>query len=309
MSGRAQALGLISGLTASQRAWKPGISQPFLNTDQIQTYLKQGFLVLTDFYSPTDCQNMRDAMTKLTAAYDPSKDKAAVFETGEKQVTQDYFLESGDKIRYFLEAGAVDEQGKLQVAKEVAFNKVGHALHTLDPVFKRYTFEPRVAQIARDLGLQAPSIPQSMYIFKQPGIGGEVTPHQDSTFLKTDPLSTTGFWIPLQDCTTSNGCLEVLPASHTHGLINGHQMVRVVKDGVVDTEFLGEPGTYPDDEFVPAETPQGSLVMIQGEVVHRSAANTSDKSRHAYTFHAIDTHETTYDSRNWLKQYQPFPLL
>jgi hypothetical protein len=26
-----------------------------------------------------------------------------------------------------------------------------------------------------------------MYIFKQPGIGGEVVPHQDSTFLWTDP--------------------------------------------------------------------------------------------------------------------------
>ena len=86
-------------------------------------------------------------------------------------------------------------------------------------------------------------------------------------------------------------------------------MVRVVKDGVVDTEFIGQAGTYADKDFLPAETPQGSLVLIQGEVVHRSAANTSDKSRHAYTFHAIETEDTTYDDRNWLKQYQPFPLL
>jgi hypothetical protein len=46
------------------------------------------------------------------------------------------------------------------------------ALHTLDPVFHRYTHEPRVTQIAHDLGLKRPVVPQSMYIFKQPGIGG-----------------------------------------------------------------------------------------------------------------------------------------
>lgn len=31
-----------------------------------------------------------------------------------------------------------------------------------------------------------------MYIFKPPGIGGEVTAHQDSTYLYTDPPSTLG---------------------------------------------------------------------------------------------------------------------
>jgi hypothetical protein len=96
---------LVSGLTASQRAWKPGTNVPFLNPEQvslrestivtflttshqIQTYKKQGFLVVTGFYSPAECQNMRDAMASLTAAYDPTKDEAAIFETGAKQVTQ-----------------------------------------------------------------------------------------------------------------------------------------------------------------------------------------------------------------------------
>ena len=87
---------------------------------------------------------------------------------------------------------------------------------------------------------------------------GEVIPHQDSTFLKTDPLSTLGFWIPLQveqelvsgkrsnrshpffpvwqECTVSNGCLEVVPGSHKQGLINNFQMVRVTKDGQTETE-------------------------------------------------------------------------
>lgn len=40
-------------------------------------------------------------------------------------------------------------------------------------------------QVSRDLGLSTPLAVQSMYIFKQPKIGGEVTPHQDGAFLYT----------------------------------------------------------------------------------------------------------------------------
>ena len=53
-----------------------------------------------------------------------------------------------------------------------------------------------------------------MYIFKQPRIGGEVLCHQDSTFLYTNPESTVGFWIALEDATINNGCLWVNPGGH-----------------------------------------------------------------------------------------------
>lgn len=48
---------------------------------------------------------------------------------------------------------------------------------------------------------------QSMYIFKQPSIGGEVVPHQDSAFLSTDPPSCIGLWFALEDANKENGCL------------------------------------------------------------------------------------------------------
>lgn len=40
-----------------------------------------------------------------------------------------------------------------------------------------------------------------------------VTPHRDSTFLYTDPPSALGLWIPLEDCTLENGCLQFVPSS------------------------------------------------------------------------------------------------
>ena len=48
-------------------------------------------------------------------------------------------------------------------------------MHDLDPVFAAFSRGPALAELAADLGLVQPQLWQSMYIFKQPGIGGEVS--------------------------------------------------------------------------------------------------------------------------------------
>uniref|UniRef100_UPI00398F71FE phytanoyl-CoA dioxygenase domain-containing protein 1 isoform X3 n=1 Tax=Pristiophorus japonicus TaxID=55135 RepID=UPI00398F71FE len=222
----------------------------------------------------------------------------------------DYFLASGDKIRFFFEKGVFDSKGDFLVPKEKSLNKVGHALHALEPIFKNLTHSPKVQEVARKLDLQEPVIVQSMYIFKQPGIGGEVTPHQDATFLYTEPLGRIiGFWIALEDATEENGCLWFLPGSHTAGITR--RMLRTPKGEYPLTKFIGKERDYPDDAFIPVPVKKGGLVLIHGEVVHKSALNTSDKSRHAYTFHLMESRDTHWSEENWLQPTPelPFPLL
>lgn len=43
--------------------------------------------------------------------------------------------------------------------------------------------------------------------------------------------------------------------------------------------------------------------------VHRSELNKSKQSRHAYTFHVIETSQTKYSADNWLQPTEPFPIL
>ena len=94
-------------------------------------------------------------------------------------VGDDYFLNSGDKIRYFLEPSSIttptsDTPAKLLVPPSRSVNKIGHALGVLDPVFRKYTFEDdKIRTVARDLGAHKdPRVLQSMVICKQPKIGG-----------------------------------------------------------------------------------------------------------------------------------------
>lgn len=56
----------------------------------------------------------------------------------------------------------------------------------------------------------------------------------------------------------------------------------------------------------------GTCIIIHGNVVHKSEPNRSNKSRHAYTFHVIETENNVkYSEDNWLQppKDKPFPVL
>lgn len=59
--------------------------------------------------------------------------------------------------------------------------------------------------------------------------------------------------------------------------------------------------TLSQDEFIACPVKKGSLVILDGLVIHASEPNRSDKSRLAFTFHAMETVGVKYDSDNWLQ--------
>eukprot|EP01135_Chromosphaera_perkinsii_P002493 Nk52_evm9s224 gene=Nk52_evmTU9s224 len=269
-------------------------------------FKENGYHIIPGFASDEECDALRAECAKLVQEFDPSKHPACVFTTNEVQNRDEYFLTSADKIRYFLEEKAMGEDGKLTVDKEHCLNKIGHALHDLNPVFEKFSKAEKFVDIMRKIGYEHPSIVQSMYIFKQPRIGGKVTAHQDSTFLRTEPSSCTGFWIALEDCTKENGCLWFIPKSHNNG-VPDRQFQRT-EDGK-STCFVGEPVEYKDEDFICGEVKKGTLVMIHGEVVHKSSENFSEKSRHIYTYHAIELGKgVKYDPKNWLQATKELPF-
>ena len=135
----------------------------------------------------------------------------------------------------------------------------------------------------------------SSFAVQQPNIGGEVVPHQDSTFLYTDPLSVIGFWMALEDSTQRNGCLWSLPGSHKAGV----RRKMTVKDGktTFDPPMAEE---FDLSKFTPLEMKAGSMVILHGNNIHFSKENTSAKSRHAYSVHYVEgTKDHSWPEGNW----------
>lgn len=269
-----------------------------------ERYERDGFLVLPGFVEPGACDALMARAAELVAAFRPDPETISVFSTREQTRTADaYFLASGDRISFFFEEEAFDERGALRGPVERSINKIGHALHDLDPTFARFSRDPRLAALAAELGLERPLLLQSMYIYKQPFIGGEVTPHQDHTFLWTDPPTVTGFWFALEDATVDNGCMWATPGGHRepprrrfHRAAGGGTAFEVLDDRPL-----------PQAGEVPLEAPKGSCVVLHGLLPHRSGANRSPRSRQAYSLHVIEEH-AAYRADNWLQRMPALPL-
>ncbi len=260
-------------------------------------YHEQGYLVLPGFKSAAEVAALRRRALEIVEAFDPG-DKRTIFSTTDQaRGTGDDFLASAEGIHCFFEEEAFDAEGRLKQAKALSINKIGHAMHDLDPVFDAFSRGPRIAALARSLGLAQPQLWQSMYIFKQPGIGGEVKWHQDASFFDTTPGSVTAFWFALEDATRDNGCLWVQPGGHRTPLRE-----RFVREGnTVRMEALDDT-PWPDTaSAVPVEVEAGTLVCFHGLLPHWSAPNRSPVSRHAYTLHATDA-RCHYAETNWLKR-------
>mmetsp|Transcript_2193 Transcript_2193/g.2720 ORF Transcript_2193/g.2720 Transcript_2193/m.2720 type:complete len:372 (-) Transcript_2193:313-1428(-) len=187
-----------------------------------EEYIRDGFVVVKNFVSDEECLAMMNRMESLIEKWNPDENVMSVFRTDKDQEkaqgSDSYFLDSADQIHFFLEPGATDnETGRIKnnIEKRLALNKVGHGLHLQDSVFKEYSHSNKMKSLVRSLGLTSAVVPQSMYIFKQPFHGGEITSHQDSTFLWTEPKQTcVGLWLALEDADEENGCLWARPGSH-----------------------------------------------------------------------------------------------
>jgi phytanoyl-CoA hydroxylase len=274
-----------------------------LTDAMLDAYRAAGVIVLRDFVSRRDCERLQLRARELVDAFDPAAVRSVFSTTKQTQLDDSYFIESGDKIRFFLEDGAFDDEGRLRQSKEHSLNKMGHAMHDLDPVFDAFSRTPALAGVARRVGFRDPVILQSMYIFKPPRIGGEVVCHQDSTYIYTEPESCVGFWFALEDATLENGCMQFIPGGHKLPLKKRNYRR---KDGTLVTETLDDT-PWPEERRVPVEAEAGTLVIFDGRAPHLSEANRSSRSRHAYTLHVIDR-ACRYPADNWLQRGADLPL-
>ena len=277
-----------------------------LPPDALAAFIQDGVLVIENFVTAEACSALRTRAEALVQKHAPATGHT-VFSTQDQSHARDaYFEASANSIGVFFEAGAHDAQGNLQVPLTQAVNKLGHAMHDIDPVFDAFSRTADMKNVAASLGLPEALLVQSMYIFKQPGIGGEVNCHQDSTYLYTEPSTVIGFWFAIEDAHQGNGCLAGIAGSHSMGL---REIFRRNPQGQLALEVLQTELQWDTASAELLEVKRGALIVFNGLFAHLSSANSSAQSRHAYTLHAVSS-QAHYPDSNWIQRSkQPeFPL-
>lgn len=275
-----------------------------LNSKQVNAFESNGFLVLPDFVPRAECAALLDYSRGLASQLAWEVQRMDFLPTLDSPAHEDYFLTSGDKIRVFFEKSGIGPASGAQPGWR-GVDKIGHALHDLDPMFDEFSRDPRLAKICRQVGMIDPLLLQSMVLFKQALEGGEIGTHQDATWLYTEPSSVLGFWFALEDATIDNGCMWAQPGGHRAGLRSRFR--RWPEGGIGMDRFNQDERHVTGDGFVPLEAEAGTLIVLHGFCPHRSGPNRSRHARGAYALHVIDG-TCQYPEDNWLQRSPAMPL-
>jgi phytanoyl-CoA hydroxylase len=149
-----------------------------------------------------------------------------------------------------------------------------------DPLFLAYVQHPRFRDITRELIGESVSLYRAMFMNKPAQRGTHLPYHQDAGAqwqLDRDPYVTV--WTALDDATIANGCVQIIPGSHKHGLLSefGH------------TITAEQEAQYARDEAsVYLEAKAGEVFLLHNLLLHRSGINATDRPRRAFSVVYMD---------------------
>ena len=171
----------------------------------------------------------------------------------------------------------------------------------LHPTFMQYELDERFTIPCAELLGHAPA-DLNMFTeklnYKRARKGGKYALHQDYPYwLDTEnPEDKVTVWLALDDADRENACLEVVPGSHKLGHVPGK---------VGGTEFEKneiDPATFDTSGMIHVEVKAGDAIFFGPYLVHRSAANTSDRDRRAllYTYQKAGQTQSRHTTREFV---------
>ena len=208
-------------------------------------YEENGYLVVPNALSEDELAELRAEATKICRG------------------------ERGD-VEGFV-AGLPDESEEETLRRYLCIhfpNKISETMHA-------YLGTPKMVETLTEIIGPDVKCMQSMLFIKATGKPGQAW-HQDEDFIPTRDNSLVGGWIAMDDATTKNGCLWVVPGSHKHGVLWPMEQQQDARFDCTD-ESTGFP--YTDADAVPVEVKAGSIVFFNGYLLHRSFPN---RAGHGY---------------------------
>jgi ectoine hydroxylase-related dioxygenase (phytanoyl-CoA dioxygenase family) len=155
-------------------------------------------------------------------------------------------------------------------------------MHRWDDVSLRWLLDERLRVCLTELAGHEPYAVQTMLYFKPAGARGQAL-HQDNFYLRVKPSTCLAAWMALDPCTVENGCIQVVPGSHTWPMLCTEKAdIRV---SFSDVTVPLPPG----QEIRPVLMHPGDVLFFNGSLVHGSYPNTTrDQFRRALIGHYIE---------------------
>ncbi len=154
-------------------------------------------------------------------------------------------------------------------------------MHRWDDVSRNWLIDGRLCTWLTAILGNEPFAVQTMLYFKPAGGRGQAL-HQDQFYLKVQPGTCVAAWMALDDCDEENGCLNVVPGSHTWPVLC--PIKADSSQSFTDVTVPLKPGT----NVKPVIMNAGDVLFFNGQLVHGSLPNiSSNRFRRALIGHYI----------------------
>ncbi len=144
-----------------------------------------------------------------------------------------------------------------------------HQPHKVSPVMRKFLAHRTIVDVLTRIISPNVKAMQSMLFIKSAGKPGQAW-HQDEDYIPSRDRSLTGAWMAMDDATTENGCLWVMPGSHRHGVLWPQQWHQ---DRRFDCALESYDFPFSDDQAIPVEVKSGAIIFFNGYLLHRSFPN------------------------------------
>ena len=161
--------------------------------------------------------------------------------------------------------------------------RLDHTMVTHDPFWVRLVSDDRLLDVAEQFIGPNIALFASHYICKPPFDGQPVLWHQDGSYWPLDPMEVITLWLAIDDSTPENGCMRVIPGTHTMDLheMKPNTQVANVLNSEIATEHVNE------SIAVNLTLHAGGVSVHHPNIVHGSEANRSPRRRAGLTIRYI----------------------
>ena len=221
-----------------------------INDQTLGQYHEKGYFTVEGLFTDDEVEGVHQEITRIVACY-PDVPKGLV------QIEPS--VASGENTPETLELGVRKLAG---MAKHNAF-------------FRNLAFHPKMVKIATTILGPDVKLHTSGLLMKPPHFGGAKVWHQDNAYFRLTPNHAFGFWVACDDATVDNGCMHIIPGSHTQGVLEH-------SDPGDEYGLLNPPSI---EEALPIPLKTGDALIFHGEIFHYTPPNKTDRRRRAIQYH------------------------